>query len=239
MALKLLSLNIERDKHLPLIISLIEKEKPEVICLQEIQEPDFEMLKKKFAFQGFFAPMMTHKRMNKSQEILIGQGNAIFTRLNLLKTESFYYFGKGNSPTYTTHNSIDRVLVVGLVEKNGKKYKVTTTHFTRADDGGVNDEQRRDLKQLLELVKQQGELILCGDFNSPRGREIFGTISMYLKDNIPAHIRTTLDPQLHKAGPLPYVVDYLWSTPKYSVQKVRIIDGVSDHMAIVAEIEHQ
>ena len=44
MVLKLLSLNIERDKHLPKVVVLLKKEKPEVICLQEVQEPDFEML---------------------------------------------------------------------------------------------------------------------------------------------------------------------------------------------------
>ena len=237
MTLKLLSLNIERDKHIPNVIALIEKERPEVICLQEVQEPDFEMLKKRFDFQGFFVSMMTYKRIVAGKETLIKQGNVIFTTLNLLKAESSFYFGKGNSPLYKGYNTIDRVLVVGLVEKNKKKYTLTTTHFTRADDGGVNDEQRRDLKKLLKLVEQQGELVLCGDFNAPRGREIFDTISKQLKDNIPPQIKTTLDPKIHKAGPLPYVVDFLWSTSHYSVQNVRIIDGVSDHMAILAEIE--
>ena len=237
MTIKLLSLNIERDKHIPNVIALIEKEKPEVICLQEVQEPDFEMLKKRFDFQGIFVSMMTYKRISAGKQTLVKQGNIIFTTLNLLKTESFFYFGKGNSPPYKGSNSCDRVLMASIIEKNGKEYRVTTTHFTWADDGGVNEKQRRDVKKLEELLQQKGEMILCGDFNAPRGREIFAVLNHYLKDNIPPHIKTTLDPKIHHAGPLPYVVDYIWSTPKYSVRNVRVVDGVSDHMAILAEIE--
>ena len=128
-------------------------------------------------------------------------------------------------------------MVSGMVEKEGETYTIATTHFTWADDGGVNEEQRRDLKQLLKLLRQRGELVLCGDFNAPRGREIFTILSSYLKDNVPPEVQTTLDPKLHRAGALPYVVDYLWSTPKYKATKVKVVSGVSDHMAIVANIE--
>ena len=239
MTIKLLSLNIENHRHLPLVTGLLEKEKPEVICLQEIQEPDFELFKKRFGWEGFFVPMLTHRRDKDHKEELAKQGIAYFTALHLLKKEIVYYVGSGTAPKQKAFNDIDRVLVLGVVEKEGKKYTTATTHFTRDDNGGlVNEEQRRDVQRLLQLL-QQKELVLCGDFNAPRGREIFLTLNKQLKDNIPPKIKTTLDQNLHKAGALPYVVDYVWSTPKYSVQKVRIIDGVSDHMAIVAEIEHQ
>lgn len=238
MALKLLSLNIENHQHLPLVTALLEQEKPEVICLQEIQEPDFEMFKKRFGFTGFFVPMITHRRNKEiAKEKLVRQGIAFYATLPLLKCEYFFYSGKGNSPSYTEPNSFDRALVLGVVEKEGKKYNITTTHFTWADDGGVNEEQRQDLKRLLQLLQQQGELVLCGDFNAPRGREIFTMLNSHLKDNIPAEIKTTLDQNLHRAGPLPYVVDYLWSTPTYLVRNVKVISGVSDHMAVLGEIE--
>ena len=237
MALKLLSLNIERDNHIPKVISLLEKEKPEVICLQEVQEPEFKMFKERFGFNAFFAPMLTYPRIIAGKKKLVRQGNALFTNLPLLKVQSFLYFGEGNAPLYTEPNMIDRLLVVGEIKKDDKNYTIATTHFTWADDGGVNEEQRRDVKQLLKLVRQREDLVLCGDFNAPRGREIFTILSKHLKDHIPAQIKTTLDPKLHQAGPLPYVVDYLWSTPHYAVRNVRIIDGISDHMVVVAEVE--
>jgi len=236
MPIKLLSLNIENHQHLPLVIDLLEKEKPEVICFQEIQEPDFEMFKRRFGFTGFFVPMITHIRTESAKELSVRQGIAFYTTLPLLKQEHFIYFGHGNAPRFKEPNSLERALVWGIIEKEGKRYTIATTHFTWADDGGVNEEQRRDVQQLLKLL-QQRELVLCGDFNAPRGREIFKTLNLHLKDNIPPEIKTTLDPRLHKAGPLPYVVDYVWSTPRYMVSNVKVVSGVSDHMAILAEIE--
>ena len=238
MTLKILSLNIERENHISKVIALVEKEKPEVICLQEVQEPDFELLKKKIGINGFFTPTLMYPRLIEGKKVLVRQGNAFYTTLPLLKKESFNYFRNGTSlPQEIEPNAINRALVIGLVEKDKVQYTIATTHFTWAGHGGVNQEQRRDVKELLKLLQQQREIILCGDFNAPRGGEIFTTLKQYLKDNIPAHITTTLDPTLHRAGPLPYVVDYMWSTPHYSVQKVRVVNGVSDHMAIVAEIK--
>ncbi len=237
MVLKLLSLNIERDKHLLKVFNLLKKEKPEVVCLQEVQEPDFKVLKEKFGYEGFFVPMDSFLRNENSKQELVRQGIAYYSNLPILKIESLFYVGKGTAPIHKIGNDVDRVLVLGQVEKEGKRYTIATTHFTWADDGGVNEEQRRDLKQLLKLLQQKEELVLCGDFNAPRRREIFTILSTYLKDNIPAEVHTTLDPQLHRAGALPYVVDYMWSTTRYQVTKVKVVSGVSDHMAIVANIE--
>ncbi len=239
MALKMLSLNIERDNHLPKVLALLEKEKPEVICLQEVHEPDFELLKKKFGFKGFFAPMLTYPRSTAEGKKLVKQGNAFFTILNLVNAESFFYCGKGNAPLYQSHepNGIDRVLIIGTVEKQGKKYTIGITHFTWANDGLTNAEQKRDLKRLLDYIKKHDELVLCGDFNSPRGGEIHQELSKHLRDNIPLEIKTTIDPQLHRAGPLQLVVDHLWSTPSYKVRNIKFCSGVSDHQAIIAEIE--
>jgi len=237
MVIKVLSLNIERNKHISRVMNLLEKEKADVICLQEIQEPDFEMFKEKFGVQGFFVPMITFPRKENDKERMVRQGIAYYTTLPLLKKEFQFYVGSGTAPKQKFPNDADRVLVLGLVEKEGKEYKLAMTHFTWAGGGGVNEEQQRDVRELVTFLEQHGELVLCGDFNAPRGGEIFEHLNKNFKDNIPPDIQTTLDPNLHKAGPLPYVVDYLWSTPKYSVQKIKIVDGVSDHMAIVAEIE--
>ena len=158
-------MNIERDKHLPKVVALLKKEKPEVICLQEVQEPDFEMLKEKFGYGGFFVPMNSFLRNENSKQEPVRQGIAYYSNLPFLKTESLFYVGKGTAPVQKSGNDIDRVLVSGMVEKEGETYTIATTHFTWADDGGVNEEQRRDLKQLLKLLRQRGELVLCGDFN--------------------------------------------------------------------------
>jgi len=81
-------------------------------------------------------------------------------------------------------------------------------------------------------------IIFCGDFNAPRGRKTWSILSSKLKDNIPDEIMTTVDAKIHRAGNLMLVVDGLFTSKNYKVTGVRVISGVSDHCAIVANIEH-
>lgn len=87
---------------------------------------------------------------------------------------------------------------------------------------------------LLDLTN----IIFCGDFNAPRGRQIWSILSSKLKDNVPNEITTTIDGNIHRAGNLQLVVDGLFTSSNYKVCDVQVISGVSDHCAIVAGIEH-
>ena len=82
------------------------------------------------------------------------------------------------------------------------------------------------------------DVVFCGDFNAPRGRETWLIIASKLKDNIPQDITTTIDGHLHRAGDLQIVVDGLFTSKNYKASDVRVISGISDHCAIVANIEH-
>jgi len=54
--LKIISLNIEGRKHLSRVMPFFEREKPDVICLQEIYESDFEKIEKETGMKGIFEP---------------------------------------------------------------------------------------------------------------------------------------------------------------------------------------
>jgi endonuclease/exonuclease/phosphatase family metal-dependent hydrolase len=88
---------------------------------------------------------------------------------------------------------------------------------------------------LLEMLGQRS-IILCGDFNAPRGREIFSRLAKRWHDNVPLHYVTSIDPKLHRAGPLQLMVDGVFSTTDYRVRNVVLHQGVSDHCAITADI---
>ena len=96
--------------------------------------------------------------------------------------------------------------------------------------------QLEDVENMLALVKGLGEIVLVGDFNAPRGGETFSRIAKHYKDNIPAKYATSIDQHLHKVKGLQYMVDGLFTTPAYSASDVKLVDGVSDHMAIVANM---
>jgi len=243
--IKLVSVNIEGDKHLDLVEAFLHKEQPDVVCLQEVFKSDFLKLEEKLEMTGIFKSMGKYGLEPERGDFDIGVG--ILSHLPFEYTDAVYYSGKEDS----VHNVIVRidedpqkyykVLVYGRVKKGEEEFTIGTTHFTWTPNGKVDDTQRRDLTKLLEVLQGIPQIVFCGDFNAPRGREIFDTISQHYTDNIPQEYTTSIDLNLHRAGEelrgKPRMIDGLFSTSQYHVQNVRLQDGVSDHLAIVAEIK--
>lgn len=238
--LRMISLNCEGDKHWPRIFPFFEEFQADVICLQEVFEEDFEMLKKKYQMDGLFAPSATVTSPNRYELSLRGRwGEAILTKLPIEDANYAYYKGSGDHiPEFIDGNpsSVNRVLVTLHLDKDGLNYIVATTHFTWSDQGQTTPEQERDLKGLLKLLEKTPEVILCGDFNAPRGREIFSHLSRVFTDNIPPEVTSTLDPELHRVGQKQLVIDVLFTSPAYNVEKAEVVCGVSDHCAVKAKI---
>lgn len=237
--LRLVSLNIERSKHLDLVIPFLEKANAEVVCLQELMERDISLFEKTLGMRGVFAPMTVHP--SEGMQGIMGIG--IFSRLPVQKTSSMYYVGSAdvipNFETITVEkkHAINHALVTYTVEKEGISFTVATTHFTWTPRGySTDDGQRRDVQELLKLLEHIGEFVLCGDFNAARGGEIFSTIASVYEDNVPLTYTTSIDGNFHRAGQLPYMVDGLFSTKGYAVSGVEIVCGVSDHCALITTI---
>jgi endonuclease/exonuclease/phosphatase family metal-dependent hydrolase len=165
-------------------------------------------------------------------------GVAILAKIPITEVEK-YYCGEDvntclNRPGEGTHTPIVLTAIVDGI-------RLGVVHFSWTHDGNADARQRQTLQKLLAFAHSKGEMILGGDFNIPRGRELYFQLAKEYHDNIPHEIATTIDPQLHRAnreipGNLRLVVDYLWSTPKYQVKDVRVESGVSDHCALVCTI---
>ncbi len=240
--LKLISLNIEGDNHYDKIFPFFKKENPDVICLQEMWEVDIPMFEEKLGMKGTHISMASITQPNPYRLAQKGNwGIALFTKLPVT-TSAVLYKGEPNTvPDFVIGepNSVNRYVLFADVEKDGQVYHLAMTHFTWADDGGTNEDQQKDIHTLFSVLDSHFELILTGDFNSPRGGEIFSLLAEKFTDNIPQDVQTTIDNDLHRVGDTlrPLVVDHLFTTPQYSAHDVRVVSGVSDHMAIVAEIE--
>lgn len=242
-ACDLISVNIEGDRHFSRLFPFLEAEAPDVVCLQEVFQEDFEEVKRRFGMEGIFMPMTRRPRGNlhtgevRGGPILWGVG--IMTRLPIASMSSTYYSGEGEDvPLFEWGNvlSYRRVLVSVTVRKEEKEFHFLNTHFTWTPDGLPSDTQRADMERLLDLLSKRGEFVLCGDLNAPRGGDIFQCLAGVYTDNIPPSITTTIDGSLHRSGELPYVVDGLFSTSRYTVEGVEVRRGVSDHCAIIARI---
>ena len=93
------------------------------------------------------------------------------------------------------------------------------------------------MKALLAHLNGTGEFVLCGDFNAPRGGEMFAELSSRYTDNVPASYLSSLDPKLHRAGNLERMVDGIFTTPTYLVSDVEMYSGISDHCAFTATLQ--
>jgi endonuclease/exonuclease/phosphatase family metal-dependent hydrolase len=237
--LALASINIERSKHLSRVATFLRAHAPDVLCLQELVPDDLPMFREGFGYEHqLYIPMCRYLEQDRLRPTGIG----ILSRHAFTSTENIFYAGLGSGLDIVDRTSEETKVrtsrySVGMVgiALGGDIFTIGTTHFPWTDDARTADFQRTACDALLRLLKDR-RLVLCGDFNAPRGREIFGRLAAQWTDHIPPTYMTSIDPVLHRAGPLQLMVDGVFSTQDYSVSEVRLHPGVSDHCAITAVI---
>jgi endonuclease/exonuclease/phosphatase family metal-dependent hydrolase len=194
-SLKFLTLNIELRKHLDLIAPFLHQYQPDIICFQEMMRDTFEEFKKDLGMEGVFS----HRAVlaGESED----EGTAILSKYPIQNYSETDYEKFTDPIPGMNHlhecRPISKLLCVEMLIDN-QLIRVATTHFTWSNDGNVTDEQRINLKSLLEVLAPYKELILAGDFNTPRGKELYATLSEEFKDTIPAHVETTIDGERHQ-----------------------------------------
>jgi exonuclease III len=239
-SLKLISLNIEGDRHITQVLTFLKKEQPEIICLQELFLEDFEMFKKELDMEGAYAPRTKKPHYDEETGIPMSLGVGLLSKHSLQNIQKLYYSGNPESIEQIQKGDIHKecgVVLCTTVIKSGVEFTIGTTHFTWTPNGKADNNQREDIAKLLHALGKIEEITLCGDFNAPRGGEIFSELKKKYKDNIPQEYTTSIDKTLHHAGDLQLMVDGLFTTPSYKTTNVRLVDGISDHMAIMAKIK--
>ena len=243
-SIKLVSLNIEKSKHLDRVLPFLARRLPDVFCVQELFERDIRLFSDMLGGDSAYVPMT--RRVNETPPE--PQGIGIFSRLPILGKQVRYYqrtpgrIPDSDTRDRSTFRDNDYVVLAADVEKDGTPFRIATTHFTWTPDGKPDDLQRAHVGKLLAILERLGEFVACGDFNAPRVGEIFGMLAARYKDNIPARYATSIDVSLHRAGRTKpreledKMVDGLFSTPGYAVSDVELACGVSDHCAIVASV---
>lgn len=238
-SLKLITLNIEGNRHLDKQIAWLKQEKPDVLCLQELFAVDASVFAEELGLEPHFVPLSRVENENKYNIPTRGLwGLGIFSALKTTSVQSYHYYGDdAEVPLFTDPNSGNRALLAATVKKGRTAFNIATTHFTWSDQGEATEDQRRDLGRLMQLVSNFDELALCGDFNAPRGREIYSILAQTLEDQLPEKITTTIDPDMHYAGALELVVDSIFTTPGYKMTRVHTKSGISDHQAVIGHLK--
>jgi endonuclease/exonuclease/phosphatase family metal-dependent hydrolase len=258
--IKVLHLNIERDKHLDKIRGLIKEQTPDVICFSEAVEADVKNISKEFKYDYKFSHLVKTGRGL--------QGSAIFSKLPILNSSNLRY---DENPVEVVplvdieHDSKDgnraanrflyhySLLSIVLENDKGKKITIATTHFPVADHStpGYEDhtfDESSDIREVnharkyfdnfLSLVrKMSSPLVFTADLNNPRGEYVYDTLAHELVDLTPKEVKSTLDPVLYRFKKLNLVVDTIMTSPDILTNSVVLIENVSDHKALIAELE--
>jgi len=247
--IKFISVNIEMDMHYERIVSFLVSEKPDVVCFQEIFDIDMPRFEEVLGMKGVFKPMSVHPSPRTKGETSHVQGLAIFTRFESVSHCEYYNGSEDNIPTWVrssdlliaSHVSNQLVLWSEMIIDD-QVFRIANTHLAVTHKGVSTSFQIEQAEKLLSILSQFDDLIICGDFNAPRGWKTFAMFADKYKDNIPLEYDSSLDTNLHKAPDIrtrkvTHMVDGLFSTPQYKVTNVKLVEGLSDHKAIVANIE--
>ncbi|MFA9262609.1 MAG: endonuclease/exonuclease/phosphatase family protein [Undibacterium sp.] len=241
--LKLISLNVERSKHLDRNIPFFQREEPDILCLQEVFEADFDRISQETGLMHCLWQKDTQHDEPRNGGTERGySGSAIFSRHPFIATGSEYYYRPERGIRLEFSDGLDRretnaqSVIWARIDQGGETFFIANTHFTWTPNGETSEDQLADFNSLKEILLSLPPHILVGDLNAPRGNGMWEKFqALYAADNIPAEIRSTIDPELHMKK-LEYVVDALFSSAEYTVQDVQVVSGVSDHQAIIAKI---
>lgn len=243
MPIKLVTINIEGDKHFDRVFPFLQLQQADVVCLQEVFEADLELFTVQLGGTISFAPLTNMTLANQVDHAPRGLwGIAIWLRdgLQARAITTHYYRGDAKQALETAHPGYGacRAVQLATVGSGGVEYTIATTHFTWTPDGKPDERQWSDYHALVEQLTPFPELVLCGDFNAPRGGDIFAAFCQHFTDNLPKNIDSTIDPVLHRLkDSVHVVVDTIFSTDAYRVENVIVSEGVSDHKAISASID--
>ena len=236
--IKLININIEMNRHLDTVSAFLEREKPDVVCLQELVQRDVPRFEKLLGMKGGFAPMATLDYPGFDAEVKgLPYGTGMFSRFSDVYTTDYYSGNADSLPSGLTGGEGNKTLIRSTFAAHGKTYTVGATHFTWTPDGEANDAQRQYMTAFLAVLKNLPDSVFCGDFNAPRGGEMWTRMAAEFTDNIPSSYDSSLDPKLHRVGHLRRMVDGIFSTPEYKVTEVTLVEGISDHKAVVGFVE--
>lgn len=236
---KLVSVNMESDKHFDRVTALLQSEQPDIVCLQEAPDTYLPTLVT-LGYHTAFAPMYRDDRF------FMG---IIIASTMPFESHTYYYYRA--QPTIIEYNPLDKPgtishpYIFASFTFDKSTYRVATTHVMWTPDGSADHHQRAGIAAMLEALAREPSHVLCGDFNIPRGyNELYPSLISHYTDAIPFSYPSSLDPVLHRLAhtdtdqPIfeTFMVDYLFTQPPYNATNVRLQFGVSDHAAIIAEL---
>jgi endonuclease/exonuclease/phosphatase family metal-dependent hydrolase len=241
--MRLLQLNIWQGKLLLQTLDLIDKLKPDLLCLQEVFscETPVGMPDRIFQNLEFIRQQIPHEYVYFSPTftgIYAGQqasfGNAIISRYPLKEMKTVFISG-AYQPHYDTETfemNTRNLQIVSVEPETGTKFKLANHHGYWLTQPLGDEVTVKKMKLVKEELQKAGQpLIFSGDLNVIPESPSLRVFDNFLTDLTATHeIRTTLS-EVGKAKDVP--CDHIFISPGITVQSYEVRpELVSDHRAI-------
>lgn len=222
------------------ILDRFYTEKPDIVLLQEVFEGSLEQIRNAIGGQVVFSRLCRFSLTDREVDAE-PWGIAIASKWPISDVKEDYYHGSRETSNTVFLNGRGLVdahsLLQASVERGSVRFNLATTYFTWVRGADPSKEQLEDFKRLAVLLDQTQDIILTGDFNSPRGYPIYDSLAKRYRDNVPLEVDTTLDPGVRPEHTWQYVVDGFFTSEHYRVENVRMVQGLSDHKGILGEVQ--
>jgi len=238
--MKVISLNIERRKHVTLVHDFLRHESGDVVCLMEAPDDMVIWLEE----NGYYCSFARMSIINNDEGTYF-QGVLIASKVPHTAEVLHYYTPSPEIIVFDERNKrgTQRQLVLFA---NVDGLNIGATHFTWNPEGETADEyQTTDLQNMLAVLADKPPHILCGDLNIPRNCNVlYKELCAHYTDNIPFESQSSLDRNLHRHGNNSklekmfnnFMVDYMFTKEPLKVYDTKLVFGVSDHAAVVTTI---
>ena len=217
----------------------LEKERPDLLCVQEALKGQVEFLEKLFP---------THRRIGVGRDdgADLGEFCAIFfdpKRLKLVESGTFWLGETPEKPCKCWADRHPRICTWARFEDPLKKktFRLFNTHFPLNPVAG-----EKAARQLSKRIREQHpeEPLLCvGDFNSGPGGDVWKTLYRTgLRNSEIVAQRKILSRTFHLEGFPTTCIDAIFVSPGWGVADHRVFDKrleklfPSDHFGLVADL---
>ncbi|HET9098504.1 MAG TPA: endonuclease/exonuclease/phosphatase family protein [Candidatus Saccharimonadales bacterium] len=240
--MRLLQLNAWGGRLEKQILDLINKEQPDILCLQEaVSLPGgsngglfltVEEMKSNTGMNLSYAPVFSFKYMKRNAAF----GNAILSKQKYLTQQTlFTNLEHKDDFDFATDDYNIRNLLHVSINYEGEQLHVLTHHGHHVPHHKQGDaDSLRQCRQIAEYIKGlKGKIILTGDFNlEPDSASIEQLNEILTNLSLKYNLSTTRTQLTHKTE----VCDYIFVSNDIDIKSFRAPDDiVSDHKALVLD----
>lgn len=246
---KIISLNLwHGGELLPAILNFLRAENADIVALQEVYGSQDKSLAAKYRSLEALAPLgyphhdYAPAYLERREEGLIPQGNAILSRFSIIGRSARFMF----EPTQADYVDVPeqypilpRVLQGVRLNTPDGTLNVYNLHGVWDLDGdNYSRERQRMAEVIIDEIKSKQNVVLTGDSNATAGNRMMAEISRHLKNVFEPAPKSTFNMrQKTDSGYATAAVDIMFASPNVEVLKCNCPDvDVSDHLPLVATL---